>query len=495
AGDAIWWGALAALSVSLFAMGDWAPLRIFPWLVMHDADIQRMFLTFPCIYALAALVLVVARLVTPSWPRDVSVTAIILNLGGLAAGQAVTWVGWAGAAIFLAILLGRLGFALAGRVGLLSGEMLGAFAGGAMTCLIVAPLFSGILSPAEPGDARRKSWRGPLLVFGMTVASLVWFLSAEIPAGFALRYEGQSLASPAALFSPDGRLTVQIGSTGSARLWDVEAGQAGRDLEGADPVLGAFTADGKTLVARAMDETVRVWDVQTGRSLRRFEWGKGWQLAVSPDGALAVTASPSLPVMEMMSRSPPFRIRKALEGAEHNLIKIWDVNTGKEAGTLKGCTDLVASLAFSPDGRRVLSGSFDGKLRLWDVASREEIRTLERRTGWVTCVAYCPDGRHALAGYMDWSVRLWDLERGQELRCFEGHRGAVTCLAVSPDGRSFLSGGIDGTTRLWDLDSGAPRSVFRGTFLPVVGVSFAADGRLVASTILDGRLRVWGPKD
>jgi COMPASS component SWD3 len=45
--------------------------------------------------------------------------------------------------------------------------------------------------------------------------------------------------------------------------------------------------------------------------------------------------------------------------------------------TLKGHTDWVNSVAFSPDGKLLASGSADGTIKLWDVATGQEVRTLK----------------------------------------------------------------------------------------------------------------------
>ena len=59
------------------------------------------------------------------------------------------------------------------------------------------------------------------------------------------------------------------------------------------------------------------------------------------------------------------------------------------------------SVASAADGQRALSGGLDKKVRLWDVDSGHELYCYDRHTDVVTSVAFSPDGSQALTGSAD----------------------------------------------------------------------------------------------
>jgi len=74
--------------------------------------------------------------------------------------------------------------------------------------------------------------------------------------------------------------------------------------------------------------------------------------------------------------------------------------------------------------------------------------------GQTATVAITPDGRRIVSGSHDHRVRIWDLASGQLERTLKGHTDQVLSVAVTPDGSRIVSAGKDRTVRIWELASG-----------------------------------------
>ena len=185
--------------------------------------------------------------------------------------------------------------------------------------------------------------------------------------------------------------------------------------------------------------------------------------------------------------------RFGLSGSWDKTLRLWDLSGGRCVRTFEGHTNWVNSVAISPDGRFGLSSSEDVTMRLWDLASGHCLCTLEGsiKTGPVKSVAISPDGRFGLLGCFGFSLQMWKLETGRCLRTFEGHDSGVNSVAVSPDSRFGLSGSGDKTLRLWELESGRCLRTFEGHKSTVHSVAISPDGRFGLSGSEDKTLRLW----
>ena len=61
--------------------------------------------------------------------------------------------------------------------------------------------------------------------------------------------------------------------------------------------------------------------------------------------------------------------QRIASGSKDNTVKVWNVESGECVTTLKGHSDYVRSVSFSPDGASIVSGSWDNTVKVWSVES------------------------------------------------------------------------------------------------------------------------------
>jgi RNA polymerase sigma factor (sigma-70 family) len=215
------------------------------------------------------------------------------------------------------------------------------------------------------------------------------------------------------VFSPDGTTLAasvsahpnQRGVTG-LRAWEVSTGKE-LPLIRQEPVgitALAFSADGRMLATSCMDDTIRLWELSTGQERLRIQHPNHvTALALSPDGKLLASVNDGMSA----SRGPEDPGNKGWE-----VIRLWDMLTGKEVHRFKGHRSRVRALAFSPAGTRLASASFDTTALLWDT------QTVAR--------ANAPDSRKLSREELQ---ALWaDLAEADAVRAYR----AIGTMATSP---------------------------------------------------------------
>ena len=138
-----------------------------------------------------------------------------------------------------------------------------------------------------------------------------------------------------------------------------------------------------------------------------------------------------------------------------------------------GHQNVIVSIAFSPDGRRILSGSWDGTAKIWDVASGTLLRTFCWGARQVNAVAWSPDGK-MVAVAADPVDEVLDEEQLASYQAYFSERD-----------RSFLEadrGGPTCETRLYDPDTG---DLLRVIDESGEGIAFSKDGKTLAIALWD----------
>jgi small GTP-binding protein len=183
--------------------------------------------------------------------------------------------------------------------------------------------------------------------------------------------------------------------------------------------------------------------------------------------------------------------RRIASPSDDMTIRIWDAETKRLIRRLEGSKRAVISVSWSPDGRWLASGSLDNTVRLWDAESGNVLRTLKGHEGFVYNVSWAPDGGRIASGSGDNRVRLWDAKTGKLLRVLKGNANGIISVAWSPDGRLIASGaGVD-AVGLWDGERGELLRMLEGHSDFVYCVAWSPDGQMIASGGSDATVRIW----
>lgn len=156
-------------------------------------------------------------------------------------------------------------------------------------------------------------------------------------------------------YSPDGVIFATGGRNGGLYVWEAATGYEFYTLKGhTKGVTGLdWRADGNVLASCSEDGQVMLWEMTGGKQIKKWEAHKGGVLAIAyaPDGKIATVG-------------------------RDKTAKIWE-GDGKAIRSIAASDDIVLSVAFSHDSKRVFTGDWNGNIKVWDAENGTEIATID----------------------------------------------------------------------------------------------------------------------
>lgn len=275
-------------------------------------------------------------------------------------------------------------------------------------------------------------------------------------------------------YSRDGKQLAVAGSA-QLRVYDPTAAQPVllQENASATPLLSAcFAANGREIMTGA-DKLVSVWAYASPTATASIAGHQGpiYSVAISPDGALAATASGD------------------------QSIRLWNAVTREPVRQFAGHVGAVYSVHFSSDGKQLVSAGADGTARLWDVAAGTELKKLAielkegERVAACYDVALAANGQSLATAGADGLVRAWNVASGQAAAPLKGHTDAIYRVAYNQAATRLMTCGHAGSVNVWDAAAGQPLFTSK---LPAVAyyAALSADGSRIVAACADGKAYV-----
>ncbi|KAF9924567.1 U3 snoRNP protein [Linnemannia zychae] len=191
--------------------------------------------------------------------------------------------------------------------------------------------------------------------------------------------------------SKDGKHFATAGYDTIIKIWDASSFSIVQELIGHGDVVTsvAFSPDSKWLLSGSSDSTIRLWDVNSGQLTRIID--------IFDD---------TISKIRFTSEGKRF----AYSSANDNIVRIQSMENETWDLELRGNSEGIASIDFSPNNIYIISCCEAGAIQIWDSHSGRLEATLDGHSDYILSISYMECGDRAVSCSLDKTIRVWDCQ-------------------------------------------------------------------------------------
>ena len=247
---------------------------------------------------------------------------------------------------------------------------------------------------------------------------------------------------------------ASVGEDKFIKLWNIKKQTLVKSLQDDNFLFAVSFVDEQTLVSANERGIIKIWDLNTGKN----------KIIGKHDNSV--------------NRLSVSKDRKNLASAsDDTTIKIWDIQSFKLLETLKGHVKRVTDVSLSEDNfnsKILASASEDGTIKLWTIILPTTIDG--------SSFSFSPDSQKIITGNEEGNLRLWS-KNGSLIMSFPHSQGSILQVKFSPDGKTIVSSSSEKKVNIWNIN-GKLRQTIK-TNNPVTSISFSPDSQIIATASTD----------
>ncbi len=276
-------------------------------------------------------------------------------------------------------------------------------------------------------------------------------------------------------FSPDGKCAIMV-SKNSIFIFDSHTGTLLHTLENDNEVVKIHGIDLDVDVVNeviavqfSLDEKcliavshdlIRIWDAETGIVLQKIHSGHSVKAQFSSD-------------------------RKRLITISQGIVKIWDTKTMFMTNILEG-QSLCCDAKFSTDGTQIITNSIKA-VQIWDTETGALLHILEVSFEDSITALFNPTGTNVITASKH-IMRIWDVDTRILLHTVEGLIGSAE---FSPNGKYLVAIYDNQMVQLWDVENGVQHHIVKVESCCYLTTIFSPDSKYLIIDYSNWRAEVW----